>query len=445
MTRAVTSAVTSDGWSAYDDAVPHPTGLPHVVEGTAALRELRRPPDGATLVDVRRVVVVVSSSRGGSTLFGQVLRRIPGLLHLRAEINPLFTLAGLHEGVERRRVLEEELLRDIGTPTAPGRLAPGERDRLVLDLVWRLTIQWPVLAASHALEELLAVVEEVVPPAGSAHDPVAVQLGLLEQLRRRGAAVHPGYYDLPPSALEDQRLSAVAGPPAESIIEMPPFVTVDRWRAASAAQLRSMPLVICTPRCSFRLEFLRDLFPSAELQVVHLTRNPAASVNGLVDGWRHQGFFNAKVPGGLAIDGYSDEVPGGTEWWCYDFPPGWEGWTSGALEDVCAFQWWATHVAAIEGCDRLGVRPLHVRFEQVVGPADGRLRVSADLAELLGAGAAVLDDALVAELPVVMATAPPSPARWRRRRGALGDVVEDPPVVELAASLGYDRDPSGWV
>ncbi len=441
----MTSAVTTDGWSAYDDAVPHPTGLPQLVERAAHLRELRRPPDGATLADVRRVVVVVSSSRGGSTLFGQVLRRLPGLLHLRAEINPLFTLAGLHEEVERRRVLDEELLRDIGTPTGPGRLRPGERGRLVLDLVWRLTIQWPELAASHALEELVTVVDDVVPAAGSAYDPVAVQLDLLEGLRRRGAAVHPGYYDLPPSALEGQHLTAVAGPPAESIIEMPPFVTVDRWRAASAAQLESMPLVISTPRCSFRLEFIRDLFPSAELRVVHLTRNPAASVNGLVDGWRHQGFFNAKVPGGLAIDGYSDEVTGGTEWWCYDFPPGWEGWTSGALEDVCAFQWWATHVAAIEGCDRLGIRPLHVRFEEVLGPREGRLRLSAQLAEHLGVGAPALDDALVAELPVVMATAPPSPARWRRRLGALDDVVGDPPVLELAASLGYDRDPSGWV
>jgi hypothetical protein len=424
----MTGPLTTDRWSSYDDAVPHTTGLPQVVDRAATLRTLRRPCDGASVEDVRQVVVVVSSSRGGSSLVGQLMRQVPGLLHLRAEVNPLFTLAGLHAGANRRRVLEEELLRDIGTPVPPGPLESRERSRLVLDLAWRLMVQWPSVAESLPLEELLSLVDRSVPRVGSAHDAVAVQIALLTALRQAGAPVHPGYYDLPPSAMEalDGWPAFPAGPPGDAVIEMPPFVTLGRWQPASATQVRSLPLVLCTPRCSFRLEFIRDLFPSADLRIVHLTRNPAASVNGLIDGWLHHGFFNCRVPGGLAIDGYSDTVPGGSEWWCFDPPPGWEECTSAPLPEVCAFQWRETHLAAMTACYRLGIEPLHIRFEDVVGPREARLGVATRLAGLLGVDGAAVRDALGAHLPVVMATAPPSSARWRRRADLMRPVLSDP-------------------
>jgi len=439
--------LTADGWSAYDAAVPHPTDLPDVVERSAALRRLRAAPEGASLADVRRVVLVVSSSRGGSSLFGQVLRTMPGLLHLRAEVNPLFTLAGLHHGVERRRVLEDELLRDVGAPVPAGQVTAEERDRLVLDLAWRLTMQWPALATWMPLDDLLGFVDDVVPAVGRVYRPTPVHRSLMVALRRAGAEVHSGYYDLDPSDAEDSRcpLEPPEGPPGEAVIEMPPFVAIDRWRQASPSELRSLPLVICTPRCSFRLEFFRDLFPGADLRVIHLTRNPAASVNGLVDGWRHHGFFNCRVPGELAIEGYSNVVPGGTEWWCYDFPPGWQEWTSAPLQDVCAFQWQAAHAAAIDGCQRLGIDPLRVPFEDVVGNRHARSELSAGLASLLGLSRAPVEAALLTERPVVMATTRPSPARWRHRRDALRSLFSDPRVVALARRLSYDPDPSGWV
>lgn len=105
---------TTDGWSSYDAAVPHVAGLPALTERLSELRQLRSGPPGASLADVRDVIVVVSSSRGGSTLLGELLRRVPGLLHLSAESNPLFAAAGLHEGPHRRQALEAELLADIG-------------------------------------------------------------------------------------------------------------------------------------------------------------------------------------------------------------------------------------------------------------------------------------------------------------------------------------------
>src|ERR671933_617493 len=85
-------------WSPNDASMPHTTGLSGARKRFAELRRLRGPAPADALDRVRELVVVVSSSRGGSTLFGALLRRCPGLLHLRAEINPFFALAGLDDG-----------------------------------------------------------------------------------------------------------------------------------------------------------------------------------------------------------------------------------------------------------------------------------------------------------------------------------------------------------
>src|SRR3954463_2371953 len=106
-------------WSAYDDAVPHTIGLPDVQRRLAGLRPARLRGGAAEdiLGRVGDVVVVAASSRGGSTLFGELLRRTPGLLHLRAETNPLFALAGLGgTASEKRDVVAAELAAEIGRP-----------------------------------------------------------------------------------------------------------------------------------------------------------------------------------------------------------------------------------------------------------------------------------------------------------------------------------------
>lgn len=63
------------------------------------LRDLRGPAVADFPGAVRDVVVIVSSSRGGSSMFAEILRRSDALLHLTAEINPFLRLAGLdHPG-----------------------------------------------------------------------------------------------------------------------------------------------------------------------------------------------------------------------------------------------------------------------------------------------------------------------------------------------------------
>jgi hypothetical protein len=423
-------------WSLYDAAVPHTTGLPRAQAVFDALRPVRQPPVDDPLAAVGDVVVVVSASRGGSTLFAEILRRSEGLLHLRAEVNPLFVVAGLAGG--DTAVLAGELAAEIGTPASA--VGQEELEDLALAVAWRLTAQWPALGIDP--EEACGWVRRAAAEAGRPFDHTELHLRVLELARQRHPGVNPHYYDLPADVAARRFPDAPvpSGPPGERLVEMPPFVLVRPWRRPDRAALASRPLVLSTPRNAFRLRFLRMLFPAARFRVVHLTRNPAASVNGLVDGWLHHGFFNVALDVPLRIAGYTDAFPRwGDRWWCYDFPPAWRTLTDAALPEVCAEQWRSHHQAVLDFLAETGVESRRVRFEDVVGPR--RQEVFAGLGEWLGTGS--LAEAEAQQLPPLMATAPPARRRWERRAAVLGPALSAAPVVEMADALGYG-DPDTW-
>ena len=420
---------TAVGWSVYDDAVPHP-GREDLGAAAGAFTDLRRRRggDAAALGAARRIVVVVSSSRGGSTLVGEMFRRAPGYLTLRAETNPLFVVAGLEPTpAERRAALAAEMAAEAGRPAAT--LTAENRADFVTALAWRLTAQWPAVGidpdaverwTDETLAELAAADPAWAPP--NFPDRVTFHLRLLARVRAAHPAVNPWYYDIPADRVRAAfpEVPEPVGPPGEHLVEMPPFVLIGPWHRAGRADFAEVPLVLTTPRNSFRLSFLRALFPSASMEVLHLVRNPAAAVNGLIDGWRHRGFFNTAVDVPLRIPGYSDEFPGwGDRWWNYDFWPGWEEWADAPLPAVCAEQWRSHHAAVLDRVAETGAEYHRLRYEDVV---------SGDAA---------------AQLPPLMATAPPTPGRWARRADLILPAVGTGPVREMAARLGYD-DPSAW-
>ena len=440
-------------WSAYDDAMPQSrrSDLPDAAGTFAALRVIRdgRPAD---LALVRNVVVVVASSRGGSTLVGELLRQTPGVVSLRAEVNPLFVVAGLEPpgAAGRRTALAAELAAEIGRPAST--LPAEDLDAFGAALAWRLTAQWPAAGIDPAdvvrwteatLHELAAADPAWAPPAFP--DAAVFHLRLLDKVRRAHPAVNPWYYDIPAGAVRRAfpGLARPAGPPGTHLVEMPPFVLIGPWQRPSAAELAAQPLVLSTPRNSFRLSFLRSLFPQARFRVVHLTRNPAASANGLIDGWLHHGFFNTAVERRLRIEGYSDQFPAwGTRWWNYDFWPGWEDWAEAPLPAVAAEQWRSHHDEVLRWLADHDVGQYRLRFEDVAGQPSVRRHALGEFAEWLGHRRA--GDVLAGlSLPPLMATAPPRPRRWAERAEQLIPAVTTGPMLEMAARLGYE-DQSTW-
>ncbi|HVM19659.1 MAG TPA: hypothetical protein VM307_06840 [Egibacteraceae bacterium] len=427
---------------------------PPVAARLAALRQRRAPDADAVCDAVRDLVVVCSSSRSGSSLVGELLRRSPQLLTFSAEINPHVTiptigstgcdvlgdptpLAGTPSGLH---VLRGELAADLGSSTA-------EVDTAALadHVAWRLTMQWP---------------DEEIDPGrvrGWVADVLAVRgdgalrdrAGFCLDLLRRVVAAHPGVnpyrYDIPDARVSEAfpQATVPAGPTAAPVVEMAPFVLPRPWRRATAAEAATKPVVAVTPRNAYRVPLLAAAFPNARVRIVHLTRNPAAAVNGLIDGWRHRGFFSCRSEVPLEIAGYTDRFPAwGDRWWNYDVPPGWRDWVQRPLAEVCAFQWRAAQEATLDRVARGRHDSTRLAFEDIVGAADRRWKALRGLCSWLGVDPSpvVGDD----RLPVVMPTAAPRPRRWADNADELATVLVDKATVDVAAELGYSRDPAAW-
>jgi len=414
---------------------------------------------------VRDLVIVASSSRGGSSIFTEILRQSPQLLHCKGEITPLLTLAGLsypasgsgsdHLSAEdagphnqaRLAALAHQMALDVGANIAVD-LGDGPlRQRFVWDLAWRLAVQWPEveLDADFLAEAIGQTMAQLTRqhrwPAGAFLDPSLFHLLLIGRLRRRYPSLNPYSYDCDPELIRrlcpEARVSAA--PPSRLVIEEPPFVMISPGHPLTVEALATRPLIIKTPSNVYRLEFLRRLFPQARMRILHLTRHPAASINGLVDGWLYHGFFSHPLPGRLAIAGYSDRFPDwGQRWWKYDLPPGWQEWTARPLPEVCGFQWRAAHQATLDFIEHQPLDSLRVRFEDVIGTPACRRRCFGEIAAWLGVDAEPLLTASAGDLPPVMATCPPRRRRWFANAAMLRPVLNDPAILEMAARLGYE-------
>lgn len=86
------------------------------------------------------------------------------------------------------------------------------------------------------------------------------------------------------------------------LIEEPPFVDSIQCNPTST-------LVLKTPQNCYRRGVLEQLFPTAQIDYVVITRSMEATINGLLDGWITPNMFTSRK----TADG----------WWKFDMPPGW--------------------------------------------------------------------------------------------------------------------------
>lgn len=388
----------------------------HVVDEVVA-DEKRSILSEHTVADFEKVLLVASASRGGSSLLFDTLRHHEDTCSPDGEHGKWYTFNRIcypafesdaipadFDSFDREKLLTD-MLSDVGATTRD-----GDRTHRVDADVLRLPLQFPHrdLPYARMREELLD---------GAALDDVLEEAG-----------VSPDHYDAFADGDTDVRLNAEA-------IEERPFITAHDHKRGLTEDDFDRTLVLKTSVDAYRLRWISDqLFPDTDVDVVHLSRNPAASINGLYDGWRlHRGFQTYDV-GDLDLEGYDGER------WNYDLPPTW--FTDGRLIDVCLQQWTQAHHHIIEQRDAFD-DVLRVRFEDLLADTEA---VVDEIREFADLGDSDLLDENVADLNQVMTTKDPEEGRWRKRedlvRGALDRADETyPDVVE---DLGY-TDESEWI
>jgi hypothetical protein len=422
------------------------------------------PTHGCRPGDIKNVLVVISSSRSGSSLLYHLLSGHPATLAPQGEEITFYKLAGLglleklgdsHAiandisfSRSDREALAMDILRDTGRPYTSASNQDFPVEQYLVDSIQRLILQWPEIDFNS--DELYRAAQNILGKhlhaGGAPFDPFLYWLDLLSALIAQGHPINPYYYDLPHDIIRSRHpaIPHNEGPPSSSIcLEEPPFI-VPKPKVFPDRVGKDDCLVLKSSSNCYRIEFMQSLFPNARYSFIYLTRNPAAVINGLMDGWLSKGFYSGSVEGlsVLNIAGYtSPQKPWTRYWWNFDSPPGWAGYVDQALEHVCAFQWWSTNKHVIDAIES-GVisRYTVIKYEDLLNQESlknqlGNAFYFAHLPEEAGL------NGFKAPAPV-MAVNPPGARKWIRRADVIIPAIMRENIASMALRLGYDINAS---
>jgi hypothetical protein len=427
-------------------------------------REGPSPWDQESLNGVRKVVLILSAPRSGSSLLHCILKTLPELYSLSGECVPFYKLNGLasdsdssdsilasgRSALAKRRALSKDILSDCSL-AEDATADIGWEERYIDDIALRLPLQWPQVSFSYR------TVRRVAQRALEAHREARPRfckkdfyLELLPRLRESYTAIDPYYYDIPTNlvAARFPDIKIPTGPPNGTVlIEEPPFILLEPRRRPNLGVLKSKALLLKSTVNSYRLDYILSLFPNADIRVIYLIRHPLASINGLCDGWLHRGFFSHNLRTfseasrtsrkGLSIAGYSDTRPWTKWWWNFDLPPGWQGYTGRSLEEVCAFQWKSANRAVQTALQTRALPYLRIKFENLVSGVDSRKAVLRAVCRFLAVDFGAFRRPFLEAPPVIQATNPPNSERWLLRRATLLPLLGDRQLQEECSAMGY--------
>jgi len=422
----------------------------------------------ASLKDVRQAVIILSSSRSGSSFLVSVLRKLPEFYSLSGEDSPFFKLHVPNSGkcpsdaiseqvLEKENhttLLSREFLNDFSIEGNPDAIM---KDMEVLaeyvnDLMLRIPLQWPQIAFSY--EPLKRTIKQAFCAYKKAHTQFSVEdfyLELLFLLRLKYKVINPYYYDISPKKIGAKfpTLAIPSSPPCKTLsIEEPPFILLSPRQKVQKSDLAEKFLLLKTPADCYRLPLIESLLPQANIKFIYLTRNPAASINGIYDGWLHRGFFSYNLKPfllgkntlklkALNISGYSDKFSWGKWWWKYDLPPDWQDYTQRSLEEVCAFQWKSAHQYIQKYLTQRKKKFLFVAYEDLIMSPESRVQALRKILEFANIDPLSLNKIELNELPLIQATQMPKFYRWKEREKLLLPLLKNPELGRICSSLGY--------
>jgi hypothetical protein len=325
---------------------------------------------------IQTVVVILSSSRGGSSVFYQALTQNSQICSLDGEVEPYYVLTGNcypynesdgFQEVRNLNLLRQYLFDELMTTEY------SERWRK------RFILQFPDMLLD---TKKLRTYQDVA-----------------DFLTDNNLA---GYFD--GSKKRNPYLRSWK-------IEEPPFV-----KAKPARPLANV-LVLKSVSDAYRIGIHQQLFPWATIRYLHLTRNAASSINGLIDGWLtdfgfHSHFINER-------------------WWKFDLPPHWNSWFDAPIGERCAFQWRSAHEHILSQ----SIDSFRVDFEQFIKNPQNTME---KICRWLDIKPHDFD------LPLTMTTIPPISYRWRSRAEIIRQLMKRPEINRIMRELGYSMDEQTW-
>jgi len=406
--------------------------------------------------DIKKVVLILSASRSGSSLLYDVLKQSDQLMSLEGETTPFYKLHQccfpfneLQSDIldtknsyctDQLDNIFNDILYDIGIG---GQLPNFKPDGYFFYLVRRLALQWPQIGLS--IDQWIHYINASYHHFTKEHNRWNTDLfyiSLIKKIQCDYPDINVCYYDL-----SDERTLNIKSnnfsnaPPNDTFcIEEPPFVMAQPRKRPDLKAMKTLPLILKSTVDLYRISFIKQLFPSAEFQYLVLTRNPAASINGLYRGWLHRGFFshNLKNKATLKIAGYSDCFKWGNHWWNFDLPPGWKKTIQSPLEYVCGFQWYSANKYIIENTQKESqTNIMRIKFEDFIQSSKERYYIVKNIANFIGIDCNNHMKKYVNVLPVVMATDSPSNVRWKQMKDKIEPVINQKDINYLSRYLGY--------
>ncbi len=421
-----------------------------------------------SLKDVKRLVIINSASRSGSSLLYALLSRLPQVYALTGEAAPFYklnTAAGGFDPHASDRIpteqldrvidysgLSRDLLSDLSLAGAETVTERIDADAYVVDLMLRLSLQWAGIEFDPSvLRNSILRVFECYARKNPLFNTEEFYLQLLERLHADWPGINPFYYDIGTDkvALRFPHIDVPVGPPSTGfVLEEPPFILQPPRHRPAPDDLANRTLLLKSTVDCYRMNLIERLFPGADIRIIHLVRNPAATINGLYDGWLHRGFFSHNLehccggnsPDRLRIKGYSDVYPFGRNWWNFDLPEGWQSVADRELVEVCAFQWHAANREILGHLDETRRSSCRVHFEDIIRSSESRMVAFGRMLDFMGVASDQISALQLDALPVVQSTLPPQLYRWKRREDMIARVLQAPRICEMAASFGYSTE-----
>ena len=418
-----------------------------------------------SLSDIREVLLLLSGSRGGSSVTASLLRhqargaeiRQIKLLSLPGEQTPHLMLAGLMYPLLQRfsdelfpedylapdpvacdttrhkvNYLRDELLGEIGYPL----VATSDLRCFAITVYGRLLLQWPALqfdGAEKTIRHIEAAVMQVtaaLKSPGVYWDYKPYRTMLMLHLRERYPEIDLHYYDGLDHKSVDKLIPKSIGGPLPYQIEEPPFIMPQPWHYADTGDVETGTLLLKDPADAWRIGFWQAVFPRSFFHLFHLTRDPRAAINGLCDGWRYPyGYHTMRAPKNLRIRGYSEQ--GSWQSKVANYSSCEVLWKvlnlncEFTLEDIAALQWSYAHEAILRarhepGYWRIGMPGIHDKgFEWIErSAADAMMTICQQTgikanSELLGAARSMKSNR-VQVIPGII----PSFNRWEKAENA---------------------------